>query len=333
MCVPGCSYSNVRLEMFLFGVSHEILHEGLIGVEAPDVAPPTIKLVPQLRWFECSECRESFIYAGLGTTVPGSLMMATSSIDSIVRYHVDHCPCWFPGPRSVRTVSGRPRYARCRYVLHGDAKRGALGRALLLQISGSIVGVVPSFVWPLELVGTESPLDVVGTESSLELVGTESLLEVVGTESSLELVGTESPLKLVMIESPLELVGTESPLVLVGIENPLELLVRSEISLELVEIESPLELIEIESPLKLAETETPLELVETKNSLKLVRTESSLELVEHYCSGSELVEHCRLGSRLAEHYCSIFGLAEHYCLGSRLVEHYCSSYGLSSTIA
>ncbi|RWW47801.1 hypothetical protein BHE74_00046179 [Ensete ventricosum] len=43
MCVSGCSCSDIRLEMLLFGVSHGVLHEGLVGVEAPDVTPPTMK--------------------------------------------------------------------------------------------------------------------------------------------------------------------------------------------------------------------------------------------------------------------------------------------------
>ncbi|RRT68522.1 hypothetical protein B296_00025644 [Ensete ventricosum] len=42
MCVSGCYYSDVPLEMRLLGGSHGVLHECLVEVEVPDVAPPTI---------------------------------------------------------------------------------------------------------------------------------------------------------------------------------------------------------------------------------------------------------------------------------------------------
>ncbi|RWV84093.1 hypothetical protein GW17_00054228 [Ensete ventricosum] len=36
MCVPGCSCLDVRPEMLLFGGSHEVLHEDVAGVGAPN---------------------------------------------------------------------------------------------------------------------------------------------------------------------------------------------------------------------------------------------------------------------------------------------------------
>ncbi|RRT83919.1 hypothetical protein B296_00014327 [Ensete ventricosum] len=52
MCISECFCSDVRLEMLLFYGSRGVLHEGLDGVGAPDVAPPTIKSMPRLRWSE-----------------------------------------------------------------------------------------------------------------------------------------------------------------------------------------------------------------------------------------------------------------------------------------
>ncbi|RRT59327.1 hypothetical protein B296_00036883 [Ensete ventricosum] len=44
MCISGCSCLDVRLKVVLFQGSREVLHEGLVGVEAPDVVTPTIKI-------------------------------------------------------------------------------------------------------------------------------------------------------------------------------------------------------------------------------------------------------------------------------------------------
>ncbi|RZS16133.1 hypothetical protein BHM03_00048086 [Ensete ventricosum] len=46
MCILGCSCSDMCLKMLLFGGSRKVLHEGLVGVGAPDVAPSTIKSFP-----------------------------------------------------------------------------------------------------------------------------------------------------------------------------------------------------------------------------------------------------------------------------------------------
>ncbi|RWV93858.1 hypothetical protein GW17_00043653 [Ensete ventricosum] len=52
MCISECFCSDVRLEMLLFYGSRGVLHEGLDGVGAHDVAPPTIKSMSRLRWSE-----------------------------------------------------------------------------------------------------------------------------------------------------------------------------------------------------------------------------------------------------------------------------------------
>ncbi|RWW81583.1 hypothetical protein BHE74_00010006 [Ensete ventricosum] len=57
----GWVCSRACLELLLLGVCRGILHEGLIEVGMPDVAPPTIKSVPRSRLNLNTVCRVPFL--------------------------------------------------------------------------------------------------------------------------------------------------------------------------------------------------------------------------------------------------------------------------------
>ncbi|RWW89116.1 hypothetical protein BHE74_00001903 [Ensete ventricosum] len=92
----GCASRDVparymRLETISFGDSRGILHEGLVGVGARDIAPLTIKSVPQPRSYLNNACRVyeffpspglylgmTFILVDRGLTIPRPLMVSVS---------------------------------------------------------------------------------------------------------------------------------------------------------------------------------------------------------------------------------------------------------------
>ncbi|RWW09642.1 hypothetical protein GW17_00026860 [Ensete ventricosum] len=50
MCISRCFCSDVHLKMLLFGGSCGVIHESLVEVGKPDMAPQTIKSMPQSKW-------------------------------------------------------------------------------------------------------------------------------------------------------------------------------------------------------------------------------------------------------------------------------------------
>ncbi|RZR77738.1 hypothetical protein BHM03_00002910 [Ensete ventricosum] len=50
MCISRCFCSDVRLKILLFGGSCGVMHESLVKVGVPDMAPKTIKSMPQSKW-------------------------------------------------------------------------------------------------------------------------------------------------------------------------------------------------------------------------------------------------------------------------------------------
>ncbi|RWW83287.1 hypothetical protein BHE74_00008215 [Ensete ventricosum] len=96
------------LRMLLFGGSDGVLHEGLVMVGAPDVAPPMIKSVLQLRWSKCSESKESFCVRAPSMPYPGVAFILArwrsnvpwSFILSVSFAEVTYGLTWSQGPRA-----------------------------------------------------------------------------------------------------------------------------------------------------------------------------------------------------------------------------------------
>ncbi|RZS01733.1 hypothetical protein BHM03_00031646 [Ensete ventricosum] len=152
----GCASRDVparymRLETISFGDSRGILHEGLVGVGARDIAPLTIKSVPQPRSYLNNACRvyEFFPFPGLylgmtfilvdrGLTIPRPLMASVSFAELGVR------SCMVPRSSGVESTSDAavhhtPRSSLCHVGFsYARSDFDVAGWTLLLSVDYTI---------------------------------------------------------------------------------------------------------------------------------------------------------------------------------------------------